>query len=184
MLAQRVLLTYQDYAELPDDGKRYELHEGVLSVGPAPGTGHQLTSGELFVPLYAHVNSNRLGKLFYAPVDCILDDSTIVQPDLVFIDNSRLGLISDRGVEGPPTLVVEIISPSSRQIDLVRKFQLYAAFKVPYYWIVDSEARAIDAYVLDETAGTYQLALRASGPEPVVLPPFEDLALVPDSIWA
>ena len=74
-----------------------------------------------------------LGEVLYAPLDCILDDTTIVQPDLVFVDTTRLGQISERGIEGPPTLVIEIISPSTKRIDRVRKRQLYGRYGVPYY---------------------------------------------------
>jgi Uma2 family endonuclease len=178
-----VILTYQDYQELPDDGKRYELHEGELSVTPAPSPEHQESLANLNDFIRQHVRTRGLGKVFFAPLDCILDDTTIVQPDLVYLDASRLGELSKRGIEGPPTLVVEVVSPTTRRTDQVRKLQLYAKYRVPYYWFVDPEARAIDAYVLDEAGGTYQLAARVSGLDAVSLPPFPDLALVPDSLW-
>src|SRR5439155_1983242 len=128
------------------DGLRYEIHEGRLSVTPAPVPEHQEASGDLYFVLRQHVTSRGLGKLYYAPLDVILSDTTIVQPDLVFLDNSRLCQISGRGVEGPPTLVVEILSPSTSRIDRVRKTQLYAQYGVPYYWIVDPRARTIEGY--------------------------------------
>jgi Uma2 family endonuclease len=177
----RTVLTYKDYEALPADRRRYELHEGELSVTPAPSPKHQQVIGNLFVVLFHHVKSRGLGEIFVSPIDCILSDVTIVQPDIVHVETVRLPAISARGIEGPPTLVVEILSPSTIQIDRNVKFQLYARHGVPYYWIVDPDAQSIEAYTL--TGGAYQLTARLEGPQPVSLPPFPDLALVPASLW-
>ncbi len=110
MSAPKVVLGYRDYAALPDDGKRYEIHEGELSVSPAPGTKHQGISMALGSALHAHVTTRHLGRVFAAPIDVILSDTTIVQPDLVYIAADRLAVVSARGIEGAPTLAVEILS--------------------------------------------------------------------------
>ncbi|MEK7363605.1 MAG: Uma2 family endonuclease, partial [candidate division NC10 bacterium] len=178
---ERVILTYKDYEALPADGRRYELHDGELSVTPAPSPRHQEISGNLNEILRGHVKTRGLGKVFYSPIDCILSDITVVQPDLVYLDPSRLALLSNRGIEGPPTLVVEILSPSTTEIDRSTKRQVYARHGVPYYWIVDPEARVVEAYVLSE--GVYQLSARVAGSEPVSLPPFSALAFVLASLW-
>jgi len=180
-VATRVILTYKDYEALPADGRRYELHEGELSVTPAPSPRHQQVSANLFMLLRQHVRAHGLGEVLYAPIDCILSDITIVQPDLVYVEPSRLGAISARGIEGPPTLVVEVLSPTSVQIDRGVKFQLYARHQIPYYWIVNPDTRTIEACTLSETA--YQLVARLEGPGPIALPPFLDLLLDPASIW-
>jgi Uma2 family endonuclease len=177
MAATRVVLTYKDYAALPADGKRYELHEGELSMTPAPGSRHQQVSRNLFVLLHRHVTSKRLGEVLYAPLDCILSDITVVQPDIVFLASDRRGLISPRGIEGPPTLVIEILSPSTTQIDRTTKLQLYARYGVPYYWIVEPEPIGIEVYGVRGTA--YELLARAAGPDPVSLFPFSDLVMSP-----
>ena len=182
METQRVILTYKDYEALPADGRRYELHEGELSVTAAPSPHHQRISGNLNELLRQHVKMYHLGEVLYAPIDCILGETTVVQPDLVFLDTDRLSIVSARGLEGPPTLVVEILSPATTLIDRSTKRQLYARYGVPYYWIVDPEARTIQAYALSE--GGYQLAARAAGPEAVSLPPFPDLTFVPASLWS
>ncbi|MBI2152689.1 MAG: Uma2 family endonuclease [Candidatus Rokubacteria bacterium] len=181
MPGERVILTYKDYEVLPADGRRYELHDGELSVTPAPSPLHQEISGNLFRILAQHVKARGPGKVFYSPIDCILSDITVVQPDLLYLDRGRLNLVSDRGIEGPPTLVVEILSPSTTLIDRSTKRQLYAKYGVLYYWIVDPEARVVEAYVLSE--GAYQLSARVAGSEPVSLPPFPALAFVPASLW-
>ncbi|MBI4587723.1 MAG: Uma2 family endonuclease [Candidatus Rokubacteria bacterium] len=181
MMGTRVILTYKDYEALPADGRRYELHEGELSVTPAPSPKHQETGGNLLIVLSQHVKARGLGKVFVSPIDCILSDITVVQPDLVYVETGRLSAITTRGIEGPPTLVIEILSPSTIQIDRGVKVQLYARHGVPYYWIVDPEARSIEAYQLRE--GGYRLTARFEGTDPVFLPPFPDLALVAASIW-
>jgi len=181
MAGERVILTYKEYEALPADGRRYELHEGELSVMPAPTPRHQEISGNLNEILRGHVKTRGLGKVFYSPIDCILSDITILQPDLLYLDPTRLHLVSTRGIEGPPTLVVEILSPSTAGADRSTKRQLYAKYGVPYYWIVDPEARAIEVHVLSE--GRYQLAARMFGSEPVSLPPFPALAFAPASLW-
>ena len=111
----------------------------------------------------------------------ILSDTSIVQPDIVYLDPTRLGAISRRGIEGPPTLAVEIISPSTTLIDRSTKHQLYARHAVPYFWLVDPEGHTVEAFVLGPQG--YSLAARAFGSEPVGLPPFPDLGLIPASLW-
>src|SRR5436190_6025615 len=150
MPGQRVILTYKDYEVLPADGRRYELHDGELSVTPAPGAGHQRTLRKLNQIIQQHVETYQLGEAFFAPFDCLLGETTVVQPDLLFVDRSRLSLVSERGVEGPPTLVVEVLSPSTTATDRGTKRQLYARYGVPYYWIVDPEGRTIEVHVLVE----------------------------------
>ena len=181
MATHRVVLSYKEYEALPADGRRYEIHEGELSVTPAPSPQHQMISRNLFRILDAHVKAKGIGEVLYAPLDVILSDTSIVQPDIVYLDRTRLGGISHRGVEGPPTLAVEIISPSTTLIDRSTKHQLYARHAVPFFWLVDPEARMVEAFVLGSEG--YTLAIRASGPDPVSPPPFSDLALVPASLW-
>ncbi len=180
-MAIRTILTYEDYAALPSDGRRYEIHEGQLSVTPAPGTRHQEVKANLFILVHHHVKQHSLGKVFDAPTDCILADTTIVQPDIIFVDTGRLAIISERGIEGAPTLVVEVLSPSTAQMDRGSKAQLYARHAVPFYWIVDPRHRTIDAYKLGK--GTYQVAGQLQGDEAKALPPFPDLTLPAVDIW-
>jgi Uma2 family endonuclease len=97
------------------------------------------------------------------------------------VGNERLEALRLRGVEGAPTLVVEILSPSTAGIDRNRKRELYARYGVPYLWFVDPDTRELAAHVLD--SGEYRLAARVSGSEPVDLSPFTDLGLVPSSLW-
>lgn len=185
MSRHHVALTYRAYAALPDDGRRYEIHDGELSVTPAPSPQHQRCLAKLFRALDTHVRSHGLGEVLFAPLDVILADSasdtTVVQPDLVYLDTARSAAISQRGIEGPPTLAVEVLSPSTTAIDRVRKHRLYARHGVPFFWLVDPEARAVEAYRLTEDR--YALVPRVAGGAPVDLPPFVELGLIPSSLW-
>ena len=182
MTSGRVALTYQHYAALPDDGRRYELHEGELSVTPGPGATHQRVILKLVVALEAHVRARRLGEVFVAPFDVILSDTTIVQPDIMYVATDRSARVSERGIEGAPTLAVEILSPSTRSIDRDTKLRLYAGYGVPWYWIVDPESRAVEIYKLD--AGSYTLSARIAGDEALSAEPFGDLTIPAASLWA
>ena len=120
-------------------------------------------------------------KVFVAPTDCILSNVTVVQPDVFYIAADRLAIISERGIEGAPTLVVEVLSPSTAHLDRGRKMKLYAEHGVLYYWIVDPESCSIEAYALAGAA--YALAGRVTS-EPVALPPFSDLTVDPALVWS
>ena len=177
----KTLLTYDDYAALPDDGRRYELHAGELWVTPAPWTLHQRVSVALGALLYGHVTTRNLGEVLVAPTDCILSRHTVLQPDILFVERERLSIITERAVEGPPMLVVEILSPSTARIDLERKRALYAEHGVPWYWIVDPDARTIDALKL--VGADWDAAGRLAGSTASRLPPLPELLLDPAAIW-
>jgi len=181
MNTQPVVLTYREYEAIPADGRRYEIHEGELSITLTPSPQHQMISGNLISVLHPYVKVRNIGEVLFAPLDVILSDTTIVQPDIVYLDLSRLSAISRRGVEGPPTLVIEILSPTTTLIDRSTKHQLYARYAVPFFWLVDPEGRSVDSYVLGPQG--YSLAIRATGTAPVSPAPFTDLALVPESLW-
>ncbi len=177
----RVGLTYSDYTALPDVGRRYELHRGELSVTPSPGTRHQGAVLALGSRLYDHVKSRGLGKVFVAPTDCILSDVTVVQPDVLYVATDRLSIISERGIEGAPTLVIEVLSPSTARLDRERKLMLYAEHGVPCYWIADPASCTVEAYQLAGAA--YVPAGRVTN-APLALPPLTDLEIDPAALWS
>ena len=181
MADRAILLTYRDYCELPDDGRRYEIHDGELSVTPAPNPRHQRLVGALYRILHAHVRSHGLGEVFLSPLDVILSDIAIVRPDVVYLERSRAGAVSSRGIEGAATLAVEILSPWTAAIDRQRKRQLYARYGVPFYWIVDPDARSVEAQALGPQG--YAQAGRLAGEERAALPPLGDLVLDAAALW-
>jgi len=141
-------LTHDDYLALPDDGRRYEILDGELYVSPTPFIRHQLVSQNLFRILDRHVLENRLGQLFIVPVTVVLARTTIPVPDLVFVRSDRSSIITDREIEGPPDLVVELLSPSSKKRDRVIKARLYSRYRVREYWIVDPKSETLEIFEL------------------------------------
>jgi Uma2 family endonuclease len=143
--------TYADLDGLPEseDGSRYEIIDGELVVTPSPIPPHQASSGGLFFELESFVRPRRLGRVLYAPVDVKpAEDEPILIPDLVFVARERLGIIGPKAIEGAPDLVVEILSPSTRERDLGVKRAIYARYGVREYWLVDLDARRVTGLVL------------------------------------
>ena len=177
----KIVLTYEDYVQLPNDGKRYEILEGELAVTPAPSTKHQVASANLFKLLSRHIDNNELGRLLYAPVDLILEPTSVLQPDLLFISKPRQSIITERAVEGVPDLVVEILSPTTIRTDRVTKAQIYARHNVPAYWIVDPDQQTLEIYLLNVTG--YRLTATLQGENPLSVPPFTNLKLAAKDIF-
>jgi len=154
--------TYADYSRLPDTGWRYEIIEGELFMSPAPHPKHQIVINRLGTALTNHVNQHQKGQIIYAPIDVFLPtENTSVQPDILFLAQDRLDLISDRGIEGPPDLIIEILSPSNWIIDRQDKFVLYEKSGVKEYWIVDIKQQTIEVFSL--TAAGYEILGKYQG---------------------
>jgi Uma2 family endonuclease len=141
--------TYDDYKRLPDDGWRYEVIEGELHMTAAPSTRHQRASINLSAALHQHVIENGLGQVYTAPIDVLLPDlATPVQPDVLFIARERLGIVKEDVIDGPPDLIVEILSPSNWLADRRTKFRVYALAGVREYWIIDADLCTVEVFVL------------------------------------
>ena len=140
--------TYSDLKHTPDDGKRYEIFDGELVVTPAPGPPHQITTVELTVRLYRRLAE--VAITIVSPVDVILRWDRVLEPDIVVVRHERKSIVTGRAIEGPPDLVVEVLSPRGATRDRVRKARLYAKSGVPEYWIVDPIAKTIEVYVLGD----------------------------------
>jgi Uma2 family endonuclease len=145
------LLTYDDFLKLPDDGKRYEVIGGELSMHSTPRRDHQEVVAALNWMLQGFLRSSGFGRVYTHPVDVWLSHTDIVEPDLVVIRESRLDSYHPEGVvREPPDLVVEVLSPSTRGTDQVRKMALYAKSGVPEYWIADPDRRSLTLHVLED----------------------------------
>ena len=149
MFNVKTRLTYADYLETPDD-ERYELLNGELVMSPSPKEIHQSISGILHLVIGAFVRERSLGKLYFAPFDVVLSDTDVVQPDLLFVSNERIGIVTADNVRGAPDLVVEILSPATAERDRTVKLDLYARHGVKEYWIVDPDARTITVLLRGE----------------------------------
>jgi Uma2 family endonuclease len=147
-----IKLTYEDYVNLPDDGRRYEVLDGELVVSPSPTSRHQLVSHNLDFALSSWVRAKGLGRMWAAPLDLILADTVVMQPDLIYVSKLRSAIVTKRGLEAAPDLVIEILSDSTASRDRGVKMRLYARYKVPRYWIVDAEARTLEVHALRDDA--------------------------------
>ena len=146
--------TYEAYAGIPYDGKRHEIIDGDHFVNPAPNIYHQQVSRRIQYQLYTAIELAELGVVIDAPVDVQLSDYDILQPDLVIVGKPRSYIITPTKVKGTPDLVIEILSPSNPNHDLVTKRQAYQRCGVPEYWIVfPDEHRILQLTLVD---GNYQ----------------------------
>ena len=141
MSRPRKKLTYADFLLFPDDGKRHELIDGVHYVTPSPNLGHQELLGRLYLAIGNFLSTRRdLGRVFLSPLDVVMSDYDVVEPDLLFVAGDQQGILTEANVQGPPALVVEILSPSTRRRDEGIKKGLFDQQGVREYWIVDPKS--------------------------------------------
>ena len=138
-------LTYDDYLHLPPDGKRHEIIDGEHYVTPAPSRRHQRISRRLVTALDNYLRDHPLGEVLNAPLDVILSDFDVVQPDVVFVSHERDD-IADDAVRVAPDIAIEILSASTRRTDEVAKRKLFERVGVREYWIVDPELDLVKIY--------------------------------------
>ena len=141
-------LTVEDVADYPDDGHRYELIDGTLVVTPAPSMPHQRAVVRLWRLLDDRVTDDL--EVFVAPFDWVAGPSTVLQPDVLV---ARKADVTHANLQGPPVLAVEVLSPSTRAIDLGAKRLTFAAAGVEHYWVVDPLAPSLTVFASDG-AGT------------------------------
>jgi len=146
----RVRFVADDIWDAPEDGNIYEVIDGQLYVSPTPAWIHQRVIARLFFFIAQYVFGNGLGEVVTAPTGLRLDDENGIEPDVIYVSNERRGIISERGLEGAPDLVVEVLSPSSATRDRGIKLRRYAASGVPHYWILDPIERKLEERVLTE----------------------------------
>ncbi|MGP8329623.1 MAG: Uma2 family endonuclease [Methanosarcinaceae archaeon] len=144
--AETKTYTYQDYLDLPEDGKRYELIHGELIMAAAPYMVHQAVSRNIAFELEAYVRKTQAGLIYYAPVDVVFSDTNVVQPDILFIANENKHIITEKNIAGAPDLIIEILSPNTAYYDMLEKKELYAVHNVQEYWIVDPKKHWVEVY--------------------------------------
>lgn len=146
---------------MPGD-KQYQLLEGEMILAPSPSERHQTIAAQFYLALHRHVIRQGAGRLWFAPLDVVLSDHDVVQPDILFVSNDRSGIVTEANIQGAPDLVVEILSPGTAEHDRGYKQALYSRHGVREYWIVDPDAETIE--VLSESReGLILLATYRSG---------------------
>ncbi len=142
-------LTYDDLQKFPEDNLRRELIDGELIVTAAPSTRHQRAVAFLIVEFGLYAREHR-GEVFPAPTDVYFSHTNVVEPDVLFVRGDHAERVERKFIRSAPDVVVEVSSPSTRRLELVRKRELYERFGVPEYWYVDLDADRIEVYRLEE----------------------------------
>jgi Uma2 family endonuclease len=173
-------VSYADLERWPEDGRRYELYDGEVFEIPAPLLIHQFVLGRLHLALSAYVQAHG-GSVFFAPLDIVLTDFDVVQPDLLLFTPEREHLLDLHKVtRHAPDLAVEILSPSTARNDRGRKLRLLARHRVKEYWLVDPGGAAVEVYQLSGVR--LVLTGTARGGEPIKSALLPELDLRPSDI--
>jgi Uma2 family endonuclease len=179
--AGRIKLGWEDLLDLPDDGNRYELLDGDLIMTPPPSVRHQLVLGHLNRMLDAHVRTEGLGTVLFAPLAVRLDETTIAEPDLIYVASDRVRIIGDQAINGAPNLLVEVLSPSTAKRDRTVKAQLYARLGVEHYWLIDPDAERVETFELADDS--YRSVAVLDGASALDPPLFPGLRIDLSSLW-
>ena len=137
------------WESLPE-GSLCQLIDNKLIMSPAPIIIHQQILNEINIEVSIFLRKNAAGKIIIAPVDVNFSEKNVLQPDLLFIKNENLDIIKSKGIFGSPDLVIEILSPSTFQLDYEEKKSVYEAFGVQEYFIVDPNTRYVDSFFLKD----------------------------------
>ncbi|MGI6413102.1 MAG: Uma2 family endonuclease [Syntrophomonadaceae bacterium] len=176
-------LTYQDYLNIPEEpGYRFEILDGMLVKEPSPSVIHQRVSRRLqriLEDYFGDVDS--AGEIFNAPLDVTPLDYNVVQPDIFYVSGQQQMMVKDTHIDGAPELVVEILSPSTRRKDRLKKMQIYQRAKVQHYWLVDPQERTLECFVLRD--GLYTLVAYGMEEDSVEHPDFAGLSIALQSLW-
>jgi Uma2 family endonuclease len=177
--------TYADYRRLPDDGRRNEVIRGFLHVSPVPPVAHQRAVGRLLQKLDDFVLDHSSGEILLGPLDILLPDgiSEPVQPDLVFIRAGEEPGKWAQNFQGVPDLVVEVLSPDTRQYDLGTKLGAYLEAGVPEVWFADPVAATIRVHGLSEDRKRYVESSRGGRGDSVVSRVLPDLRIAVSEIF-
>ena len=157
-------LTYEEYLKEPESMLRYEIVDGEVIMSAAPHIDHQTRLGNLTEPVRRFVRENKLGRVWFAPVDIIVQREPLRtrQPDLLFISSEGAAIIQDGRVHGGPDLVVEILSPGNSRAHVEGKLADYARLGVRECWLVAPPGHTVETLQLD--GGQWRrLAIRGVG---------------------
>lgn len=177
-------LTYQDYLDIPEEpGYRFEILDGILIKEPSPSVMHQRASRKLLRILEDYFEEvDPEGEVFNAPLDVTLLEFNVVQPDLFYVSGEQKLIVKETRIDGPPVLVVEIMSPSSVRKDRLQKMRIYQKAEVQHYWLVDPQEKTLECFALHD--GVYALVASGMDEETVEHPDFAGLSIALKSLWS
>lgn len=181
-IVSTVKMTVEQYLQLGEDppGVRLELVNGEVAVSPSPATQHAYCIQKLSSLLDVYTEAHDMGVVI-GDQDTTLGPYDSRRPDILFFRKDRVHLIGAKRLRGVPDLAVEIISPSSVQVDRRDKFLQYAQGGIAFYWIVDPEQRTLEGWRLQDAE--YVETGRASGEATLRLPPFDGLEIPLKRLW-
>jgi Uma2 family endonuclease len=140
-------LTYDDFLLIPDDGLRHEIIDGEHFVTASPVPRHQVLVGRLHFELESYLRAHPgSGQVFLAPLDVVLSPWDVVEPDLLLIGPNQPEILTARNVQGPPVLVIEVVSPSTRSRDERLKRDLFSRTGVREYWLVNPDTNVVTVH--------------------------------------
>lgn len=136
-------MTATEFLQLPEGPPYPQLIDGHIVQEAAPYPAHQIVVTALSALLYTHCREHQLGQVIVAPADVRFSESHVLQPDILYIAKRRTRKLIRKWIEGPPDLVIEILSDSTAKRDLTRKREIYRQHCVAEYWIVDLDGRTL-----------------------------------------
>jgi Uma2 family endonuclease len=179
MLDPRV--SFAELQQWPDDGRRYELYGGEVIVVPAPIPRHQRVAGNVRDVLKEYERATG-GLVFESPIDIVLSEYDVVQPDVVFFRQERRYLIDMmQATRAAPDLAVEVLSRSTEARDRGRKMELLGRFGIPEYWLVDPVANTLEIYT--NVTGRFELAATHAAGDDVHSPTLSNLRFAAGALF-
>jgi Uma2 family endonuclease len=176
--------TYEDFLLFPDDGKRHEIIDGEHYVTASPVVRHQRLVQRLGVALTEHLRAHPgQGEVFYLPLDVVLSPYDVVEPDLQVIAGDQSDILTEKNVQGPPALVVEVLSPGTRKRDEQIKRRLYERVGVREYWVVDPELDVVKVFRCTEDRLPRVAELSAEEHDTLTTPLFPGFSIGLDDLF-
>jgi Uma2 family endonuclease len=159
------------WEQLPNDGNRYEVIDGVLYMTTAPSFFHQWIIRQIFLALYPQIDQSGVGLTIWSPIGVFMPQCDPVQPDLLVIRTTDLGIIHDRRIDGVPALIIEVLSPGNAEKDTDIKRKVYARAGLLEYWIVRPAIRDVLIYSSPDVAlGDYSLSQKIMPNDELISP--------------
>ena len=146
--------TIQEVWKSLPEGTLCQLINNQLIMSPAPQNVRQVILNEINVEISLYLRKNKRGEIRIAPYDVHFSEQNILQPDLLFIENTNLDKVQKDGLYGAPDLIIEILSPTTSKLDFKEKKSVYEKYGVSEYFIIDPESKSVDSFFLNK--GKYQ----------------------------